>query len=401
MCTTGVNIVFSQEHIRFANRYFNLSDSSLWDLLNLSASFTGDETIQKLALEFHGVFFHSDTETFQAARDLKDATAHIGDRQAGFSALVIISGIEHMIAFYRKREIPESILRDSLQDMRIWMNHYRQSTGITGVVDVAWLLLSLRGSLFRLGRLEFMRQGFGGKIGVAARRTDGVKVALFMQPERLRGDGLIDGTNGIFDTGNGWESSFEMTDDTIAGYPIHPGGYAVHETLKLPRSQWELCLQPSDCILDMHVPKDGRLDFGQCRDSILSANEFYGRYFPEKPFRAFNISSWLMDAQLQKLLPEDSNIVRFQREFYLYPVLAAHNDAYARIFGDPDIDITKAPETTALQRAVKSYVLAGNSMRECAGLILPEDLARFGQAQYQTGAAAMLAGVLEHAGSGS
>lgn len=397
MCDKNMNVVFDREHIVHANRYFNLGDSSLRDLLHLSEIFAANENLKNLALQFHDVFFHSDTETFQAARNLEEATAFLGSRAAGFSALLIFSGLEHMRAFYHKRGIPDCVLHDSLQDMRIWMDHYRQTTGSTGVLQVAWLLLSLRGSLIRLGRLEFIHQSFGGKIGFAARQADGVPVAFFIQPQRIRADGQIDGTDGIFDAVGSWQSSFEMTDDYIMGNPIHPGGYTERETLKLPRRQWELCLQPSDCILDMHVPKDGRLDFGQCRDSILTANEFFRRYFPEKPFRAFNIASWLMDTQLQKLLSADSNIVRFQREFFIVPLLTSHRETYERVFGAPDIDITQAPEKTALQRAVKSFVLAGNSMREQAGIILPEDVARFGQALYQTGAASVLTDLLAQA----
>jgi hypothetical protein len=60
-----------------------------------------------------------------------------------------------------------------------------------------------------------------------------------------------------------------------------------------------------------------------CRDSLRQAYAFFARYSPERPIKASFCHTWFFTPQLQQLLPPQSNVVRFQREFYLFPFPAA------------------------------------------------------------------------------
>lgn len=387
--------VLDTDRIVRANDCFRINDCRMRDLLSLCKRVEADESLQALAGEFHSLFFHTGTETSEAAQRLKEATVALGDAQAGFAALIIMSGLDHMADAYAQRGIPKPVLVDSLRDTTIWMDHYEERTGGTGLDEVGWVLNSLRGILFRLGRFQFFNRPYESKACIARRRSDGMPIAFFMRQETLRGDGQVDGTNGIFDEEGCWTSEFEITDKEISGNPLHPGGYAVRKELRLPLGEWELAVQPGGRMLDIHIPKDGKMEFEQCRDSILEAMRFFSKYFPEKPYQVIHLCTWFLDAQLQMLLQAESNIVRFQREFYLTPVLATDIGCYERVFGSGDYDIAKAPEDTSLRRAIKRFVLAGNRMRYNTGLILPEDMKRYGEAQYQTRAAKALEGMLE------
>jgi hypothetical protein len=208
-------------------------------------------------------------------------------------------------------------------------------------------------------------------------------VLFFTKAVKMRGDGQVDGTNG-FHSARPYESVFSVDKEGIHGTPIHPGGYALRSAATLNAREWQLVAAPGDGSLDIHIPKGGKMDFEQCQKALMDACEFYRQYFPEKEIRIFTICSWLMDAQFQLLLSPQSNIVRFQREFYLFPVLADEKAAYERVFGDPSVDIANAPEDTALQTAVKRFVLSGGNLRFGSGVILPEHVKLFGNAYYQT-----------------
>jgi hypothetical protein len=388
-----MELILDRESLIDANRYFMLGGKRIQDLVSLNSTIKGDGEVTRLMSDTHSLFFHTAEDVSVAAGKWREAGAALGEKQAGVAALIVISGLGHMMAAYRDRKIPDDILRDSLREMTIWMDDYEDRTGQTGLSNVEWLLHTLRGTLFRLGRFQFFRRTFDWKVSVAVRKADRLPAAFFTEPEKIRGDGQVDGTNGIHDCDHAWTTRFGLSEHGISGTPLHPGGHAMHKDVLLPDDSWSLAVKPGDGMLDIHIPKDGRMEFQDSRDSILAAMDFFNRHFPDKPYRIIHLCTWFLDAQLQKILSPESNIVRFQREFYLFPVLASHLACYERVFGDSGADIASAPEDTSLRKAVKSFVLAGNRMRYNAGFILPDDMVHFGEARYQTLSAAMLDGM--------
>jgi hypothetical protein len=267
------------------------------------------------------------------------------------------------------------------------MDEYEALTGVTGLGEACWLAQTLRGVLFRIGRFQFFNATFQEPIAVAERRGGGSPAAFFTVPLRMRGDGQADGANGVTDEEHGWFTSFRANDAEIAGTPVHPGGYALNRELRLQACERELTVRPGVNMLDIHIPKDGKMDLDACRDSMLGALRFFETYFPEKPVSVIHLCTWFLDPQLQRLLPPVSNIARFQREFYLLPVPGADDRmCLERVFGSADINIADAPEDSSLRRAIKQFMLGGGRMRESRGLILPRDLKNFGNAQYQRSA---------------
>ncbi|MGC5031262.1 acyltransferase domain-containing protein [Micromonospora sp. DT229] len=116
--------------------------------------------------------------------------------------------------------------------------------------------------------------------------------------------------------------------------------------------------------LDLHIPDSGPMTPQAVEDSLDQAREFFPRHFPEEHYTEFACGSWLLDPQLAEYLPEDSNIVRFQRRFELEP--------YEQPEGlDPDVEVLRfvfrtlttplerLPRRTVLQRAVIDHLAAG------------------------------------------
>ena len=62
---------------------------------------------------------------------------------------------EDMAARYAALGIPDAVLHDSLLEFGIWSRDYLAQHGRPGLSEWQWLGLTLRGRLFRLGRLQF------------------------------------------------------------------------------------------------------------------------------------------------------------------------------------------------------------------------------------------------------
>lgn len=73
---------------------------------------------------------------------------------------------------------------------------------------------------------------------------------------------------------------------------------------------------PEDFTLSVHIPNSmGPMSPSACDVAFERARMFFGKHFPEEPYRTAVCHSWLLDDQLVEYLPESSNIIRFQRRF--------------------------------------------------------------------------------------
>src|SRR5262249_14834788 len=144
----------------------------------------------------------------------------------------------------------------------------------------------------------------------------GTVLALSEDGVRYRTDGRPDRTDGVNDPGSTWTAHHLDDGQEVRGYPILPAGTVMQREVRLSRREWQLILKRGDPILEMHIPRSGPLDLDLCRRSMEEALAFFPRHFPDRPFVAFSLWSWILDPQLQAMLPDTSNLVRFQREFY-------------------------------------------------------------------------------------
>jgi hypothetical protein len=123
-----------------------------------------------------------------------------------------------------------------------------------------------------------------------------------------------------------------------------------------------LALGPGDPGLGLHVPDFmGPLSPEACDRSLALAREFFARHYPEEPYTVATCSSWLLDPQLKRYLPGDSNIVRFQERFTVshVPEEPADMTPVRFVFGTTDIPLDRLPRRTVLERAVVDRLREG------------------------------------------
>ncbi len=164
----------------------------------------------------------------------------------------------------------------------------------------------------------------------------------------------------------GWLPIFEASEAGWRGHPVSPYGRVQREPAFLPASQWELLLQKGDPVLDIHIPRRDPLNNETCSSSLQQALEFFERFGPSK---AFFCHTWFFTPQLQQMLPAESAIVRFQREFYLFPFPGSVDFLWAFAFGDKYTDRASAPRDTSLQRAVLDWLAEGKEIFDLPGVL--------------------------------
>ena len=135
-----------------------------------------------------------------------------------------------------------------------------------------------------------------------------------------------------------------------------------------------------------HVPKyfktnlhthstisDGKLSPEECKLSFAKARDFFDKYFPDFKFERITCHSWLLDSELDKYLPEESNILAFGNLFDRVQT----NESYAIIRYlfrwdiTPD-NIAYAVANSSLAEKVKREVMRGVKFREMLGILKEE-----------------------------
>jgi len=121
-------------------------------------------------------------------------------------------------------------------------------------------------------------------------------------------------------------------------------------------------------VLSVHIPGSGE-EFSEqaCLESYKSAVKFYRRFFPNvfKGAIPFTSWTWLLYPKNSLFLRENSNILRFQKDFDIVEIDEYKtNDSIAwRIFDVEKIEnIDLLPEKTYLQKKVKEYIKDGNTL---------------------------------------
>ncbi len=128
-------------------------------------------------------------------------------------------------------------------------------------------------------------------------------------------------------------------------------------------------MQKGDTVLDMHIARGASFTPAECQDSLRCAFDFFARYEPGRPFKAGYCHTWFFSPQLQQILPPESNIVAFQREFYLYPFAGKSAFLWAYVFGQKYPTPAGAPRDTRLRRAVLDWLEGGGEIFDLPGVM--------------------------------
>lgn len=354
-----------------AASWTRLDDGFVEALRDILSRIAGDDVLLRFAWLWRFCYSEKEADS-PSSWPTPDA---LGECLAGmFAIAVAVTCLPGMLESHNRAGIPEQVTRDTLRDIAIWSEHYHRLHGRWGFAEVKWLRNHLRGRLYRLGRLQFMPITYGGGYRLYRHRDTRRVVAVAESGMRFRRDGLVDGTTGINDP-QAWEAVLVEEQEHVRGAAISSDGHATRDTVEIALADWDVLLEKGTKLLDIHIP-DGPMDPQSCLESYQMANEFFPRFFPEHNYTGFVCLSWLLDPELAKIQPAESNIVRFQREFYLLPVLSDDRQTWERVFDSRPDDLTAAPRGTSLRRAILDHYLAGNRMSKGYGFIPADEIGK-------------------------
>ncbi len=339
-------------------------------------------------------------QTYEGAPTAIDPApaALLGDDLPKLYLLVALDAIQRLRMVHQERGIPDAITRESYGALPMCAQRYAEAhNGAIGVED--WVLRSwlgrtvASGDLYRLGRMEFILKPFAGDLRVYRHKSRGQVQALAEAGVRFTTDGYRPFT---FDEptyhqygwtppqarADDWIATLEEDETQVTGTPISPNGYAMPTPRQLAKAEWELILRNGETVLEMHIPNFMPLRLDLLHKSLQRALDFFPRYHPERPFKAFVCSSWIFNTQFIDMLPPTSNLLAFQRQGYLFPLPSSGAGPIYFLFGRRQIDLATAPQDTTLRRAVIAHMQAGGQLRSGGFLLLPDDVARFGQEPY-------------------
>lgn len=110
-------------------------------------------------------------------------------------------------------------------------------------------------------------------------------------------------------------------------------------------------------ILNVHIPQGEPLDNQKVEESFEHAIRFFRGINP-----VFICDSWLLFPGLNEVLKPESNILQFQKHFFIYKVDNNARQAEERIFNKVSDDFSEYQERTNLQRSAKAYLSSGNKL---------------------------------------
>lgn len=377
------------ESVADACQVLSLPTGAKESLFTVAGKVLSDPQLRTLAWHFHHCAFRSATYPWWGPiaqwPSADSLTGLLKSDGRTFYLLILVSGLPGMQTIYDARGIPRDVFRDTigaLRDELVDLNERENMWGLSGSDLVQWYRFALRGELFRLGRLEFQFGLFRWPVRVFRHRISHAVLALSEGGVSFLPSGQASGPGRVDTTGE-WMSELTIKDDGVIGHPILPTGRVLRRVVDLPYTAWQQVLARNDPALYIHIPEDRPLAHDLCRKSFEQSTEFFRRHFPERPYTCFCCDSWVLNSELQEVLPPTSNMVRFQREMYLLPSVTQDPQLTDVIFGGMPQDPRQSPRDTNLQRALLDYIASGRRFHASAGagFLLLDDL-EWGQQVY-------------------
>ena len=122
--------------------------------------------------------------------------------------------------------------------------------------------------------------------------------------------------------------------------------------------------------ISIHIPSDADFSPASVDASLAQVRPFCRTYFPEFANADIQCGSWLLSDVLPRLLPENSNILRFQQRFVMTEQEHRSNGYIRFLFQMlPDTPTADLREDTSLQKKAKALLLSGGNIGTGSGIL--------------------------------
>lgn len=133
--------------------------------------------------------------------------------------------------------------------------------------------------------------------------------------------------------------------------------------------EYEMRVENDRHLIDIHIPSDADMTRSRLRKSYLDALDFFEKYYPDFKGADMVCNSWLLAPSLKYVLPDNSRILQFQKEFVLEQI-EDNNGFMDWIFGSRNIPFEDLPEDTTLQKNLKPFLLNNGKIEQAFGKLI-------------------------------
>lgn len=385
--------------LREALDYAKLPDELGELVLEAAVQARGDAALRQLVWHCHRLYLdHRDypqdrVMEWPAAIKPQTDCGPLAALPVPFGLLVGLTLVPRTLALHRERGVDDAITRATLGcfEWLVGLSEDQERLPREGRWSVSlrvpdWGRRHFAAELFRLGRLNFVVGDFWGQIHAFRHRATGEVIALSDAGVRYNAQGYRDAEPAA----DAWEATLAWSETHVTGFPISPWGHAVFQPVALPLDLWEHVLgrrhedSPRDRLIEVHIPGGRGMTIELVNSAMAQALEFFPRHVPESPFMGFSCGSWILNPEFERMLGPGSNMVKFERELYLFPYPSHGRAGLREAFGTEEPDPATAPRVSRLQRALLEELAAGRPTRPGAMFLLTEEFARFGTQPYRS-----------------
>ncbi len=243
----------------------------------------------------------------------------------------------------KKYEIPDERFDAVYQALRfIKQNKTRRGTWFLNDSSLFWAYSYTFPRMFQLGRLVFEMRPFDQ--GYEVYETE---------------EGIV----------HLKKDTISVEGDTVYGCNLTADGLDVMD--KKAYKGAKCIIKTGDMTLGIHLPGNDKLADEAVQASFDCWEKFHKKYFPDRKFKAFICSSWLLDTGLAQFVSETSNILKFQKRFTIPLRTENYFAIFDSIFNVPTRgSYDELVPTNRFQTVVLEHVKSGGKMYSGQGYIL-------------------------------
>ncbi len=141
------------------------------------------------------------------------------------------------------------------------------------------------------------------------------------------------------------------------------------EEFRLGELEFEVEKWNGEDVISVHIPSDAVITRENCVASYAWSKVFFKEFYPDFQYKYYICDSWLLSPSLPDVLPADSKIVNFQKDFIITE-WEKENPSYLEwVYKNPNLKLEELPENTSLQRNIKKYLKEGGKIGTAFGYI--------------------------------
>ena len=215
---------------------------------------------------------------------------------------------------------PEDLNVENLNAFKGYSTNCFNTKGYWGIVEWHWNMLCASGSMFLFGILKFVPSEFTSDFPVITNGKEYISLA---------GGEFFIGKEGELvncEEKSVGKTSFYEDDSKYIAHVITSDGKTALEATEFDKSVWKDFLRGGDHTIDIHIPSKVEYTPEKFKEAFKMALDFYKDYYPDHNTKAFACYSWILSAQLDKVLPENSNILKVNSRLHLLPQIGSYDE---------------------------------------------------------------------------